>query len=112
MLMLKQLKAITKMGAMAVALMAAAPASAQSPFPSAGRENSSLAEQFWSPAMMVKMDRNKDGMVSRQEFMDYMGRQFDTMDTGKKGMLTKVAFTDKKMMASTFPESTHKGPTE
>jgi hypothetical protein len=104
--MFKQLKAMTTIGAMAVALMAAAPASAQSPFPSGSKENSSLAEAFWSPAMMTKMDRNKDGMVSRQEFLNYMGRQFDIMDTGKKGMLNKAGFTDKKMMSSTFPEST------
>jgi hypothetical protein len=110
--MLKQLKAITTMGAMAMALMASAPAFSQGTFPSASQENSSLAQQFWSPAMLVKMDKNKDGMVSRQEFMDYMGAQFDIMDTGKKGMLTKAAFTDKKMMTSTFPQSTNKGPSE
>jgi hypothetical protein len=27
------------------------------------------------------------------------------MDTGKKGMLTKAQFTDKKMMISTFPSA-------
>jgi hypothetical protein len=102
--MLKQLKAVTTMGAMAMALMAAAPAFAQSAVPSSAKEFS-MIEQFWSAPMMAKMDKNKDGMVSRQEFMDYMGAQFDTMDTGKKGMLTKAQFMDKKMMASTFPSA-------
>ncbi len=101
--MLKQLKAMTTMGAMAVALMASAPAFSQSTFPSAAKEFS-MIEQFWSPAMMTKMDANKDGNVSRQEFLAYMGAQFDIMDTGKKGMLNKAQFTDKKMMASTFPD--------
>jgi hypothetical protein len=102
--MLKQLKAITTMGAMAVALMAAAPASAQSPFPSAAREGS-MIDDFWSPAMMTKMDANKDGQVSRQEFLTYLGAQFDRMDTKKRGMLNKAEFTDKKMMSSTFPSA-------
>jgi Ca2+-binding EF-hand superfamily protein len=111
--MFKQLKAITTMGAMAVALMAAAPASAQSPFPSAAREvGSSLIDQFWTPAMFSKMDANKDGNVSRQEFLAYMGSQFDRMDAKKRGMLSKAEFMDKKMMASTFPESTSKAPGE
>jgi hypothetical protein len=52
--------------------------------------------------MMRAMDTNKDGMVSRQEFLSYMGAQYDMMDTGKKGMLTGQQFMDKKMMAKTF----------
>lgn len=103
--MFKQLKAVTTMGAMAMALMASAPAFSQSStFPSAAKEFS-MVEQFWSAGMMAKMDKNKDGMVSRQEFMDYMGAQFDTMDSKKKGMLTKAEFMDKKMMSSTFPSA-------
>ena len=34
-----------------------------------------------------RMDANKDGMVSKQEFLREMGRRFDKVDTGKKGML-------------------------
>jgi len=103
--MLKQLKAVTTIGTMAIAFMASAPAFSQgSPFPSSAREFS-MIDQFWSPAMMSKMDKNKDGMVSRQEFMDYMGAQFDIMDTGKKGMMNKAQFTNQKMMASTFPSA-------
>ena len=90
--MFKPLKAITTMSAVTVALLAAAPASAET-FP----------ERIWTPALMEAMDKNKDGMVSRQEFMDYMGTQFDVMDAKKKGMLNKVEFSDKKMMQSTFP---------
>lgn len=63
--MLKQLKAVTTIGAMAMAFMASAPAFSQgSPFPSSAREFS-MIDQFWSPGMMTKMDRNKDGQVSR-----------------------------------------------
>jgi hypothetical protein len=61
--------------------------------------------------MMKAMDGNKDGMVSRDEYMTYMGKQFDIMDTGKKRMLTAQQFTDKKMMSSTFPSSVNEtGP--
>lgn len=92
--MFKQLKAITTLGAMTVALLGAAPALADNEF---------RADQFWTPAMMARMDINKDGAVTRAEFLDYMGKQFDTMDTKKRGRLGKSEFTDKKMMQSTFP---------
>jgi hypothetical protein len=97
--MTKQLKAAGVMGMLVLATMTAMPAAAQTPFPSAAQEFSS---HFWSERMMRVMDANKDGMVSRDEFMTYMGKQYDMMDTGKKGMLTSQQFTDKKMMARTF----------
>lgn len=43
---------------------------------------------------VTKYDTNKDGMLSRVEFMKRAGDMFDKMDTGKKGMLD-----DKKAMA-------------
>jgi len=97
--MLKQLKTAAAVGVLAMAGLGAMPAAAQSPFPSSAVEFSS---HFWSERMMRAMDTNKDGMVSRQEFLGYMGTQFDMMDTGKKGMLTSQQFMDKKMMAKTF----------
>ena len=36
----------------------------------------------------VKKMADKDGMVSRQSFLEMMGKKFDAMDTGKKGMLS------------------------
>jgi Ca2+-binding EF-hand superfamily protein len=90
--MFKHLKAIATMGAMTAALMASAPAFADNEF----------VAQMWSPKMMTAMDKNKDGTVTRQEFLDYMGAQFDIMDTKKSGRLGKGEFTDKKMMIKTF----------
>lgn len=112
--MLKHIKAITTASVMAVAFMASAPAFSQgSPFPSSAREvGSSFAHEFWSTGMFTKMDANKDGNVTRQEFLAYMGAQFDRMDAKKRGMLSRTEFTDKKMMASTFPESASKAPGE
>jgi Ca2+-binding EF-hand superfamily protein len=89
--MFKQLKAIATMGAMTVALMAAAPASAEN-----------FQERVWSAPMMTAMDKNKDGVVTRQEFLDYMGAQFDIMDAKKAGKLNKNEFMDKKMMIKTY----------
>lgn len=90
--MFKHLKAIATMGAMTAALMTSAPAFADNEF----------VAQMWSPKMMTAMDKNKDGAVTRQEFLDYMGTQFDIMDTKKSGRLGRTEFTDKKMMIKTF----------
>ena len=67
--------------------------------------NTDFPDLFWSELRMKAMDTNKDGMVSREEYMAYMGAQYDMMDAGKKGMLTKQQFMDKKMMSRTFPSS-------
>ncbi len=103
--MYSQLKAATTMGLMTLTLMASAPAFSQSPYPSAAPEGGEFTSMFWTEARMKSMDKNKDGMVSRQEYMDYMGAQFNMMDTKKDGMLTKAEFMDKKMMSSTFPSA-------
>jgi len=76
-------------------VFAAAPQGADDPQPALGK-------MFFTERMMRNMDKNKDGMVSRQEFLDYMGAQFDKMDAKKKGMLNKSEFMDSKMMANTF----------
>jgi hypothetical protein len=100
--MLKQLRMVMPIVLLGYGAMAATPALAQGAFP---RSELDFQNMFWSERMMKAMDRNKDGMVSRDEFMTYMGRQYDRMDSGKKGMLTMQQFTDKKMMQSTFPAS-------
>jgi hypothetical protein len=97
--MVKQLKSACTIGILAFAAMTALPAAAQGTYPSSAQEFSS---RFWTEPMMRAMDTNKDGMVSRQEFLTYMGTQYDMMDSGKKGMLTAPQFMDKKMMSRTF----------
>ncbi len=96
--MLKHLKLVSSMGALTLALMASSPVMAAASPVTQGE----LAGQFWTERMMKTMDTNKDGMVSRDEYMNYMGKQFDMMDTDKKKMLTSKQFMDKKMMMSTF----------
>ena len=96
--MLKQRKLANALVVLALGTFAVPAMAASSPFP-----QSEFNAMFWSPEMMRRMDTNKDGMVSRDEFMTYMGRQYDMMDTGKKKMLTAAQFTDKAMMSKTFP---------
>ena len=98
--MLRQLRMASTIGMLAMAGMTAFSATAATPM---GAQE--FPPIFWSERMMMAMDTNKDGMVSRDEYMNYMGQQFDMMDTGKKKMLTKQQFMDKNMMSRTFPTS-------
>jgi hypothetical protein len=82
-----------------LAAMAAPGAGAQS------SDNTQFPDLFWREIMMKAMDANKDGMVTREEFLSYMGDQYDKMDQNKDGKLTRTEFMDKKMMRTTFPFS-------
>ncbi len=82
------------LGALALAAAAA---------PSLAASNTFVTQEvIWSEPMMKTMDKNKDGMVSRDEFLAYMGAQYDMMDQNKDKMLDKKEFMDKKMMEKTF----------
>ena len=37
--------------------------------------------------LLRAMDRDKDGTVSKQEFLDFMSRTFDRLDVNKSGQL-------------------------
>ena len=71
----------------------------------AAQSNTDFPDLFWKEWMMKAMDRNNDGMVTREEFLEYMGQQFDTMDMNKDRKLSAQEFMNKKMMSSTFPTS-------
>jgi hypothetical protein len=38
----------------------------------------------------VKQMANKDGMVSKKDFMEMAAKRFDMMDKGKKGMISET----------------------
>jgi hypothetical protein len=97
--MFKQMKSATAVGIFVLASMAASAVNA------APSGNADFPDLFWTELMMKSMDRNRDGRVTRDEFLAYMGAQFDMMDQNKDRALTAKEFTDKKMMASTFPTS-------
>jgi EF hand domain-containing protein len=98
--MFKHMRAASVVCVFVLASMAAPVVSAAAPSRAAD-----FPDLFWSELMMKSMDANKDGMVSREEFLNYMGSQFDKMDQNKDRMLTMKEFTDKKMMSTTFPSS-------
>ena len=37
--------------------------------------------------LMLLMDADKNGKISKQEWMDYMSKEFDALDTDKSGQL-------------------------
>jgi len=47
---------------------------------------------FMTEKMMHMMDMSGKGMVTREDYNKYMGKIFDMMDKGHKGMLDKDAF--------------------
>lgn len=98
--MLKQLRLVSALGALALTTIATSPAMGASAIP---LQESDLGGKFWTAPMMKSMDKNKDSMVSREEFMNYMGAQFDMMDQNKDKMLSTKEFMDSKMMKATFP---------
>lgn len=98
--MLKQLRLVSAMDALALIAIATSPAMGASAVATGAEE---LVGKFWTAPVMKSMDKNKDGMVSREEFMNYMGAQFDMMDQNKDKMLSTKEFMDSKMMKATFP---------
>ena len=57
---------------------------------------------------MTDIDTDKDGMVSKAEFLAYAGAMFDKMDADHKGMMTRkqyMAFA--KAMSSDVVGKTH-----
>jgi Ca2+-binding EF-hand superfamily protein len=50
--------------------------------------------QTRSAHQVQTMDKDKDGMVSKREFMSMMEAKFDEMDKGKTGKLTATQVQD------------------
>ena len=65
----------------------------------------------WPEAMMKAADTNKDGMLTRQEFLDHMGKTWDakhaqmmkTDTTMKSGMMDSKQFTSFARVMFTDP---------
>ena len=52
--------------------------------------------------LLPLMNVNKQGMVSKQEFMKYMEAEFDRLDKEKKGELNVRRLTQSELSASRF----------
>ncbi len=48
--------------------------------------------------MYADMDTNKDGMISRVEYLAYHGMNYDRMDTPKKGMVSRQEMRDRMFL--------------
>lgn len=46
-------------------------------------------------SLYSSMDTNKDGMISRDEYVAYYGSNYDRMDSGKKGNLSRKEMRDR-----------------
>jgi hypothetical protein len=51
------------------------------------KEKNIAAGETEAKRLLLLMDRDQNGMVSRQEFMDFMAAEFDRLDKNKDGAL-------------------------
>jgi len=65
----------------------------------AGQGKSAAAGDAATKQLLLLMDTDKDGMVSRQEFMAYMDAEFDRLDQNKDGKLDVKELTQLHMRA-------------
>lgn len=61
------------------------------------------AGEFEAKRLLVLMDVDKSGTVSKKEFMDFMEAEFDRLDTNKDGLL------DVKELEQSQLTQTHRG---
>jgi EF hand len=67
--------------------------------PFASAQSGAPAKQQ-SMDMMKKMDANKDGMVSKEEYMTFYEQKFDSMDKNKDKMVTQEEWLSIQLRAS------------
>ena len=52
--------------------------------------------------LLLLMDTDQNGKISRREFIDFMNREFDRLDVDKSGELDPRELTKSRFRASTF----------
>ena len=60
----------------------------------AKRDKNLAAGEVEAKRLLVLMDRDKNGMVSRQEFMSFMEAEFNRLDVNKDGELDVKELTE------------------
>lgn len=53
--------------------------------------------------LLKLMDKDRNGNVSRQEFLDFMATEFDRLDTDHSGELNVAELSGLKVVARTHP---------
>ncbi len=92
--MIRNSKAIA-LGAICAAAVSATTAFAQTPTMPADVAGMSDAQYA---RMYTEMDTNKDGMISRAEYLAYHGMNYDRMDGPKKGMISRQEMRDRMFL--------------
>ena len=82
-------------GALCATAISAATAFAQTPTLPADVAAMSDAQY---DRMYAEMDTNKDGMISRAEYLAYHGMNYDRMDAPKKGMVSRKEMRDRMFL--------------
>jgi EF hand len=57
------------------------------------REKRVAAGEAYAKQLLLLMDTDKSGKVSKKEFMDFMSAEFDHLDTSKDGQLDVAELT-------------------
>jgi EF hand domain-containing protein len=65
-------------------------------------QNKLLIAEDGIKQLLPLMDTDKNGMVSRQEFMKFMEAEFERLDKNKKGELNVKELTQSNLTASRF----------
>ena len=59
-----------------------------------------LAGEYDAKELLLLMDQDRNGKVSRQEFMQFMAAEFDALDINKDGMLDVQELTGVRVRRS------------
>ena len=82
----------------AVALLCAAGTFAAAGTEAAGDPLGSKAVARYTQAIIDRLDADKDGDVSKAEFMDFMSKEFDRLDVNHDGKLQQKEILNKEII--------------
>jgi Ca2+-binding EF-hand superfamily protein len=82
----------------AAALFGAGQAGQETPQQAAQREKKLDAGEKEAKRILLLMDKDKSGKVSKQEFMSFMEAEFERMDTNKDGELDVDELTHSRVI--------------
>jgi hypothetical protein len=93
---------MSKLLATAVPVLAimASPCAARAAPPTAGPADAQVTQ------LLLLMDRDRNGKVSRQEFMAFMTREFDRLDINKDGELDVNELVNLRVVPEKHPGGT------
>lgn len=75
----------------------AAQDASENPAPDKKREKKLVEGEAEAKRMLLLMDKDKNGKISRQEFMSFMEEEFDRLDVNKDGELDVRELTQTRL---------------